>query len=201
MKIHHNIPEVAGARLQSITSTIQAVTTSLLSTSQRGLYPLVTLVIALGAGNSVAAKKPKKAPKNGLVNLAKFNGDAGNKGGNSNPEKIQGPTFTPDRQGNPGKASPSFLDLNPFQQLWLHQIVEAEKITKQFYQGSNKQYIYRAACRVPRHFAVKESWLVFWSKQTCGYCDRPADRCSWLRSQKEDIKRRWTKTTYGNSRK
>ena len=107
MKIHHNIPEVAGARLQSITSTIQAVTTSLMSTSKRGLCLLMALalLVALTARYSMAADKSGKFLKKGLVFHAKFNGDAEDKSGNGNHGKIHGATFTTDRHGKPGKAA------------------------------------------------------------------------------------------------
>jgi hypothetical protein len=49
------------------------------------------------------------------------------------------------------------------------------------------------------HYEVSSPWFIFWSKQTCGYCKEPADECRWLQAQKEDIRKRWTRTQKGKT--
>ena len=44
----------------------------------------------------------------------------------------------------------------------------------------------------------KDKWEEFWSKQTCGICHKLADKCGWLRVQKEDIRRKWLRTQTGS---
>ena len=90
--------------------------------------------------------------------------------------------------------------LSSFDNLWMAQVDYAMEITNKEYETPNISYLNRAACRLPaRHYTVEERWMVFWSKQTCGRCDFPADRCSWLLAQKSKIKERWTVTQSGQT--
>ena len=90
--------------------------------------------------------------------------------------------------------------LSSFDNLWMGQIDYAMEVTNKEYEAPNISYLNRAACRLPaRHYTIEERWMVFWSKQTCGRCDFPADRCSWQLAQKSKIKERWTVTQSGQT--
>ena len=84
-------------------------------------------------------------------------------------------------------------------------VLRAEEITGLEYEDPNKNYLNRVICRLPiealekskYHYVKTESWWLFWSRQTCGVCDKRADDCWWLVKQKEEIRRRWTVTHSG----
>ena len=40
----------------------------------------------------------------------------------------------------------------------------------------------------------EKSWGHFWSYQVCGYCEKKADECFWLKKMKPNIKALWIKT-------
>ena len=87
-----------------------------------------------------------------------------------------------------------------FEYLWMDQIAYAEEVTTKKYESPNISNLKRAACRLPRkHYTIEEKWVVFWSKQKCGWCDLPADRCSWLLAQKSEMKKKWTVTQIGET--
>ena len=82
----------------------------------------------------------------------------------------------------------------------MDQIAYAEKVTTKKYESPNISNLKRAACRLLRkHYTLEEKWVVFWSKQKCGWCDLPADRCSWLLEQKSEMKKKWTVTQIGET--
>ena len=95
--------------------------------------------------------------------------------------------------------------LSTFEERYGRLIILAEEITGLKYEDPNKQYLGRVVCRLPieildKHHLKTESWWIFWSRQTCGYCDKLADDCDWLVRQKEEIRRRWTVTHSGKSK-
>ncbi len=51
--------------------------------------------------------------------------------------------------------------------------------------------------RIPSMFTVDPDWDKFWSVQSCGICEKLADECSWLRSQKQDIRLKWLRIRSG----
>ena len=56
----------------------------------------------------------------------------------------------------------------------------------------------RMHIRMPiRISSYSGSWESYWSIQSCGICDKLADDCAWLLSQKEDIRRKWLRTRSG----
>jgi|TARA_B100000959_G_scaffold137479_1_gene144538 hypothetical protein len=90
--------------------------------------------------------------------------------------------------------------LSSFDYLWMDQVAYAEEVTTKKYESPNMSHLIRAACRLPRrHYTVEEKWMVFWSKQKCGLCDFPADRCRWLLAQKPKMKKEWTVTQTGET--
>ena len=90
--------------------------------------------------------------------------------------------------------------LSSFDNLWMGQINYAMEVTNKEYEALNISYLNRAACRLPaRHYTVEEKWMVFWSKQKCGLCDFPADRCRWLLAQKPKMKKKWPVTQTGET--
>jgi len=99
-------------------------------------------------------------------------------------------------------------ELTAFQERYARLIILSEEITELEYEDPNKQYLGRVVCRLPMeildksgyHYLKTESWWIFWSRQTCGYCNKSADDCSWLLRQKEEIRRRWTVTRSGKSK-
>jgi hypothetical protein len=92
--------------------------------------------------------------------------------------------------------------LSSFDNLWMGQINYAMEVTNKEYEALNISYLNRAACRLPaRHYTVEEKWVMFWSRQKCGYCAKPADRCQWLIEQKYEMKKKWTVTEKGKTEK
>tara|TARA_Y100000310_G_scaffold63447_1_gene58878 strand:+ start:469 stop:810 length:342 start_codon:yes stop_codon:yes gene_type:complete len=95
---------------------------------------------------------------------------------------------------NAGETSSSFDNL------WMIQRLYAVEVTSKKYKAPNISYLNRAACRLPaRHYTIEERWMLFWSKQYCGYCSARADKCAWLVASKAEIKRRWTLTQTGET--
>ena len=51
------------------------------------------------------------------------------------------------------------------------------------------------------HWLLEKGWWEFWVKKKCGICGKLADKCEWLQAQKGEIKKRWTETTKGKTKK